>query len=419
MSIRPLLITFVLGLLTYFVLFPVVVSAAPDEKILEAANREQADVIETLKNLVLIESGSGDRVGLGKIADLLDSRLKKLGFKTERRKSPVDVGAETVIGTITGTGSHRIMLMAHMDTVYDTGILQSQPYKMDGNKLFGPGIADAKGGIAVILHALQILVDADWKDFATLTVLFNPDEETGSAGSGEIIAAIAEQSDTVLSFEPTGVKDRGQWLLLGTAAYASVRLEIHGRSSHAGAAPEEGRNAVIELAHQLLQTKDVAKSIIGAQLNWTNIISDQAFNQIPELAVAIGDARITVAGAEEELQVALQAKVGSSKLVPDTKAIVTVKVIRPGYQSNEAGYALAQQAKNIQWEIIHGSFWIVPMTKGATDAGYAGRSGKATVVESFGLSGDGYHAQDEYIEIDSIVPRLYLIVRLLNELGKK
>jgi len=418
MTKRTLSTPLIITLLTCLSLLPVAY-ASPDKNILNAANREEAAVIDTLKSLVMIESGSGDRAGLGEIADLLDNRLKKLGLKTEKRRSTVDVGAETVIGTITGTGSQRIMLMAHMDTVYEKGTLESQPYKRDGNKLFGPGIADAKGGIAVILHALQILFDAGWTDFATLTVLFNPDEETGSAGSGEIITAIADQSDTVLSFEPTGIKNRGQWLLLGTAAYASVRLEVHGRSSHAGSAPQEGRNAVIELAHQLLQTKDVANSIIGAQLNWTNIVSDQAFNQIPELAVAIGDARITVPGAEEELQEALQAKVDSSKLVPDTKAMVTVKVIRPGFQASEAGFALAEQAKLIQREVVHGSFWIVPMTKGATDAGYAGQSGKATVVESFGLSGDGYHAQDEYIEIDSIVPRLYLIVRLLNELGKK
>lgn len=418
-TIRSMFAFFLFGLSVGFVLISGAAKAALDEKMLEAANREQLAVIETLKSLVMIESGSDDAVGLAKLANLLDGRLQALGFATERRKSSADVGADTVIGTITGTGRQKVVLMAHMDTVYETGILQTQPYKIEGNKLYGPGIADDKGGIAVILHTLNILADTGWNDYDTLTVLFNPDEEIGSAGSGEIIAAIADQSDTVLSFEPTGTKDVGEWLLLGTASYASVRLEVKGRASHAGHAPEAGRNAVIELAHQLLQTRDVAEGIEGAQLNWTNVIADQAFNQIPDSAIATGDARITKAGAEQKLQAALQAKVDSSKLVPDTKTTVTVTVIRPGFEAGPAGHAVAQLALGVQAELKRRPFWIVLMAKGATDAGYAGLSGKAAVVESFGLSGDGYHARNEYIEIDSISPRLYLVARLLIELGKQ
>ncbi len=393
--------------------------AAPDKKMLEAANREQPAVIETLKSLVMIDSGSGNTAGLAAMANVLESRLQALGFTTERKKSTTDVGADTVIGTITGTGRQKVLLMGHMDTVYETGILETQPYRIDGNRLFGPGIADDKGGIAVILHVLKILADADWTDYATLTVLFNPDEETGSHGSGEIIAGLADQSNTVLSFEPTGTSSGGAWLLLGTAAYASVRMEVKGRTSHAGSAPDTGRNAVIELAHQLLQTRDVAKGIPGTQLNWTNVVSDKAFNQIPDMAVAVGDGRITVPGAEQTLQAAMQAKVDSSKLVPDTETTVTVTIIRPGFVATPAGFELAQLAKRIYGEVHGGGFWLVPMVKGATDAGYAGRSGKAAVAEGFGLPGDGYHANDEYIEIDSIPRHLYMVARLLTELGKQ
>ncbi len=419
MTMRSLLAHPILGFCAGFLMVVGVANAAPDEALLDAAKREQAAVIETLKSLVLIESGSSDAAGLAKMADQLDDRLKALGFKTERRSSKADVGADTVIGTLTGTGRQKVMLMAHMDTVYETGILQTQPYKIDGNKLYGPGIADAKGGIAVILHTLKILADAGWTDYATLTVLFNPDEETGSHGSGEIIAELAEQSNSVLSFEPTGTKSVGAWLLLGTAAYASVRMEVQGRASHAGRSPQKGRNAIIELAHQLLQTQDVDKGIPGVQLNWTNVVSDKAFNQIPDLAVAIGDGRITVPGAEKTLAEALQTKADSAKLVPDTKTTVTVTILRPGFTATPAGHAAAQLAKRIYREVHNGNFWLVAMAKGATDAGYAGRSGKAAVLESLGLPGDGYHAKNEYIEIDAIPRHLYLAARLLVELGKK
>jgi glutamate carboxypeptidase len=419
MMMRSAVVLASLSLKIALTAFAVTAQAAPDKTILEASNREQSDLVETLKRLVMIESGSGDAAGLAAMAEFLEPRLRALGFKTRRIKSPADVRADIVVGTLTGTGHQKLMLMAHMDTVYQTGILRTQPYKIEGNRMYGPGIADDKGGIAVILHALKILADAGWTDYATLTVLFNPDEETGSRGSGDVISELAHQADTVLSFEPTGTSSTGAWLLLGTAAYASVRMEVKGRASHAGNTPQDGRNALIELAHQLLQTRDVANDIPGAQLNWTNAVSDKAFNQIPDLAVAIADARITKPGAERTLQAALQAKVESAKLVPDTQTSVTVTIIRPGFRANDAGYAVANLAKRIYAEVHGGPFWIVPMAKGATDAGYASRSGKAAVVECFGLPGAGYHAKDEYIQIDAIPRHLYLMARLLMELGKQ
>ena len=393
--------------------------AAPDAKLLDAAQAAQPAVVETLKSLVMIESGSGDVAGLAKMATLLDERLTALGFKIERRKATAGAGADIVIGTLKGSGKRNIMLQGHMDTVYLAGILQTQPYKLDGNKLYGPGIADDKGGLAVILHAVRILNDAGWKDYATLTVLVNPDEEVGSVGSGEIIAALADQHDTVLSFEPTAAKAvaKGESLLLGAAGIALVTLEVKGRAAHAGAAPELGRNAIIEISHQMIQTRDLAQGIPGVTLNWTNVVSNKARNQIPELAVALGDVRITVPGAEVKLNEALQAKLASSKLVPDTVVTAKLEIGRPSFLAGAPGLALGQKAQAIYKEIDR-DLGLVPMTGGGTDAAYARRSGKATVVESFGLAGWGYHARDEYIELDSIVPRLYLVTRLLTEIGK-
>jgi glutamate carboxypeptidase len=242
----------------------------------------------------------------------------------------------------------------------------------------------------------------------------------GSGGSGEIIAALGEQHDVVLSFEPTGAKavTKTEALLLGAAGIASVTLEVKGKAAHAGAAPDQGRNAIIEISHQMLQTKDLAKDIPGVTLNWTNVISNKATNQIPELAVARGDVRITVPGAEDRLNTALQAKIASSKLVPDTVTTARLVVGRPSFVSGPRGRLLAEQAQAIYKEIDR-DLALVPMTGGGTDAAFAARSGKAVVVESFGLAGWGFHARDEYIEIDSIVPRLYLVTRLLTEIGKQ
>lgn len=129
-------------------LWPALAHAAADEKLKAAATQAQPAVIESLREMVLIESGSSDAAGLKKMADYTETRLKALGATTERRKATAGVGADIVIGTLTGTGTKKIMLIAHMDTVYQPGILQTQPWKIEGNKVFGPGIADDKGGIA-------------------------------------------------------------------------------------------------------------------------------------------------------------------------------------------------------------------------------------------------------------------------------
>lgn len=395
-------------------------ASGADPRLRQAAQAEQPAVIATLHDLVSIESGSADRAGLAKIADYLDRRLHTLGARVDRIPSATG-GAELVRGVFEGKGALKVMLIAHMDTVYDSGILTSEPYRRDGNLLYGPGIADDKGGVAVILHALALLRTQQWDNYARITVLFNPDEETGSPGSGETIARLAQQHDVVLSFEPSPakavIKDEG--VLLSAAGTSEVTMTVQGRAAHAGAAPEQGRNALIELAHQLLATRDVAAGVKGAQLNWTTAEAGSVRNQIPQSARAGGDVRVTEPGANEKLQAALQAWVQQDPLVPDTTTTVTLLARRPIYVAGEKGKALADMARGIYAELDGRHLLMHPGTNGGTDAGFAGRSGHAAVLEGLGLAGWGYHAKNEYIEIDSIAPRLYLTARMLIELGAK
>jgi glutamate carboxypeptidase len=394
-------------------------AAPPDEKLRAMADAAKPELIETLRQMVAIESGSADVEGLAKMADFTEARLKALGAKTERRKTTRGAGADIVIGTFEGTGHAKLMLMGHMDTVYERGILTSQPWRVDGERIYGPGIADDKGGIAVVLHALKILKEVEWRNFGKITVLFNPDEEVGSIGSGELISEIADQHDFVLSCEPTVAAPaaKNDALLLGASGTATGRIEVKGRASHAGAAPDRGRNALIELAHQLLQTRDIANSIPGTQLNWTTAQAGKVRNQIPEGAVAGADIRVTVPEGLKKLQAALDEKV-KDRLIPDTETVVSIEVGRPPFVATDRGRLLAKEGQMIYAEIGR-TLDIVDMTGGATDAGFANRSGKAVVVESFGLAGYGYHARDEYIDAGSIAPRLYLMTRMLKELGKR
>jgi glutamate carboxypeptidase len=394
--------------------------AAPDARLLAAAQKAQPAVIEHLKEMVLIESGSTQTDGLLKMADLLEKRLHALGFKTERRKVTSGTGADILIGTLKGTGKRKIMLQGHMDTVYQPGILATQPFKVEGNRVYGPGIIDDKGGLECMLTSLQILKDAGWRDYDTLTVMVNPDEETGSAGSGEIIAALGDQHDYALSFEFTADASivKGEPLTMGTAGIAEPKMEVKGRASHAGNAPDEGRNALYELSHQMLQTKDVAKDIPGVTLNWTNASAAGPFNQIPAKATATGDVRITKPGADKLLEAAVQQKIKSGRLIPDTETTFTLVTNRPPFVANDQGRALAAKAQAIYKEIDR-ELGLTPMVGGGTDAAYAARSGRAVVLESLGFGGWGAHAKDEYVAVDTIVPRLYLVTRLLTEIGKQ
>ena len=390
-----------------------------DAPLFEAAQAAQPAVVQTLRDLVTMETGSANLEGLTQISNYLETRLKALGATTERIKTP-DSERVMIKGVLTGSGRLKAMLIAHMDTVYPAGILATQPLRQDGNKLFGPGIADDKGGIAVILHSLAALQTTGWRDFATLTVLINSDEEIGSGSSGETIATLAALHDVVLSYEPSPAKAIAKFegVLLAAAGTATATLEVKGRASHAGAAPEQGRNALMELSHQMLATQDIAKDIPGALLNWTYAQGGLVRNQIPEKAYAFADVRLMLPGAAEKISAALNAKIKESKRVPDTEVSVKFEFGRPPYVAGERGLALAKRAQAIYTELEGRKLILHPSTGGGTDAGFASRSGKAVVLESLGLAGWGYHAKDEYIELDSIVPRLYLTTRLLQEMAK-
>ena len=393
--------------------------AAPDAAVLAAARAAEPAVIQSLKDMVAIESGTMDAPGLGRMADYAEARLKALGLQVERSRAGAEP-RDVLVGRLAGTGQRRLMLIAHMDTVYWPGILASQPIRQDGNKLYGPGIADDKGGMAVVLHTLALLKAAGWQNYAQLTVLFNADEESGSGGSGDLIARLGEQHDVVLSYEPTAAKEvaKAEGVLLAAAGAVPLTMTVKGRTAHAGAAPQLGRNALIEAAHQMLQTRDIAKGIPGAQLNWTTLETGKTRNQIPEIASVGADVRLTAAGADARLLAALRAQAVASTLVPDTEVSFALGAGRPPFVGGERTLALAKRAQAIYAELDNRPLTLVPGTGGGTDAGFANRSGKPAVLESLGLAGWGYHAKDEYIEIDSIVPRLYLSARLLMDLGR-
>jgi len=381
------------------------------ETLLKKAEAEQKPYLATVEQLVNVDTGTGQEPGLKTVSALLIERLKALGAKVETSPASPSAG-DNIVGTFKGTGKKSFLLMVHYDTVFLPGTAAKRPFKVDGERAYGPGVADAKGGVAMILHSLKLLQDDKFDGFGTLTVLFNPDEETGSAGSKKIIAELARQHDYVFSYEPPD-KDA---VTVATNGINGVMLEVKGKSSHAGSAPEEGRNAAMELAHQMLQLKDLGDSAKGTTVNWTMVRAGDKRNIIPSSASAEADMRYSDLSESDRVLADAQRLV-QKKLIDDTEVTVRLEKGRPPLAKNAASEQLAKEAQ-VLYARIDRKIEAIAMRFG-TDAGYAYVPGsdKPAVLETMGVVGAGLHADDEYIELSSIAPRLYLTVALIRQLS--
>ena len=398
--------------------------AQPLEPVLSQVRAQKQPLLETLKELTAIESGSRDIEGLDRIAAVIEARLKALGADSVELIEPANVYrmedtpekiGKAVRGTFRGKGSKKLLLIAHMDTVYAKGMAEKQPFRIDGDRAYGLGIADDKHGIALILHAIRVLKDTGFDEYGTLTVLINGDEEISSPGHRELISKAGAEHDATMSFEGTGTNDQ---LRLATAGIAGVTIKVKGRASHAGSAPERGINALYELAHQILQMKDFSEPATGLKMNWT--VAKAGFNRnvIPYEAEAMADIRVLRVADFDGIEARIREK-AKTQLVPDAKVEVVFDRRRPPLEAPLASVAFATHAQGIYRELGKTLKVATVSTGGGTDAAFAALRTKAPVVEGWGLMGFGAHSNDaEYVHIDSIEPRLYLTVRMIMDFAR-
>ncbi|CAB3849344.1 M20/M25/M40 family metallo-hydrolase [Achromobacter ruhlandii] len=397
--------------------------AAPVAAVHDAAEQQKQAMLDTMRDLVNIESGSRDVEGVERIAALIGERLKALGGKVEILQAtdisrlddtPERVGP-MVHAEFKGSGQKRIMLIAHMDTVYRNGMLKDQPFRIDGDRAYGLGIADDKHGVALILHTVALLQKLDFKDYGTLTVLINGDEEISSPGARATITRLGADQDAVFSFEGGGAEGR---LTLATSGIGAAYLTVQGKTSHAGARPEGGVNALTELSHQILQLKDLSKPEEGLKLNWTVAQAGTNRNVIPGQATAQADARALKVSDFDALERTLQERI-QKKLLPEAKVSVKFEVRRPPLEATPASRALANHGVAIYQELGLPMKVIDRASGGGTDAAFAALKARGPVIEGMGLSGFGAHSNDaEYIQIPSIVPRLYLAARMIMDVSQ-
>jgi len=257
-----------------------------------------------------------------------------------------------------------------------------------------------------------------YRDYKTLTVVINGDEEVSTPGARNLITRIASEHDVVLSCESTPApKDE---LAITTAGIGAATIVVHGRAAHAGMQPEDGRNALYELAHQILATKDLGDPSKGIKFNWTVAQAGTVRNAIPDRAQANADVRIRRVADYDAIEKAFRDGVAKSRLIPDTTVEANFERRRPPLEVNDRQRALVKKAQAIYAEIGKQLGLDDTAKGGGTDAAFAALSGKPVVVENFGLAGYGQHSQEaEYVDMDSIAPRVYLLARMVMEAGRE
>ncbi len=382
------------------------------------ASNEAPELLKTLEELVAIESGSTDLEGLAKIQAAIGKKLDGLGipYQLIQGSGNTKTGAMVLV-KIKGNGTAKIALIAHMDTVYQKGDSKKQPFKVADGKAYGLGIQDDRAGIAVILHTLKIIKTAGINSFGELTVLINADEEIGSPGSKETIMALGEANDLVISCETSGTK--ADYVRLATSSIARADLKVQGKAAHSGANPEFGRNALYEMAHQVLQTRDLNNIAPGVKFNWTLAQAGTVRNMIPFGATATADIRANKMSDFDLVEEKLKEKI-QHHLIPETTVTLDFVRARPPLEPTDKSLAVAKLAQSIAKEIQWPLDILETPTGGGTDAAYAQKRSRGAVIESFGLQGFGGHTDNaEYILIESIKPRLFITSMLIDQFSRQ
>lgn len=374
----------------------------PDPALAALAEQETEAVLETLRGLTSVDSGTGQAPGMLAVVEQVERFARGIGGEPERLSPANGVAGPNLVITFKGTGKRRIMLMSHMDTVYPAGTAAARPLRREGNRAIAPGIADDKGGIAVFLHAMKLLKARGFQDYERVTMVFNSDEERGSGGSRDLIRSRAGAHDVVLSGEPTGPQEsivlgtsgvgqfairmsaggpfassesrpleeladailrsrdvqqqvpgsRLNWTIAraedprsvqrlagGERQHATLVFRVQGRSSHAGVNPAGGINAVVEVADLVRRTTEAAAALPGARLHWRHASGGLVGNMIPDRGQAVAELALP-AGADLSAALAALAAAGTRPLLAGA-AVTTETSPGLGWQGGGGGEVLA------------------------------------------------------------------------------
>ncbi len=365
------------------------------------------DTKSLLKLLVETESPSRDKAAVDRVGAIVAEEARKLGARVEiipnqvtgnhvlcRFPSPTGRGVR---------GEGGILLLCHMDTVFPLGTLNKMPFREADSKIFGPGTLDMKAGIVIALAAIEESQKSG--SSRPVTLLCNSDEEIGSHTSRAHIERLAKQSALVLVLEG-GLLDGG--LKTWRKGVGEFFVKTRGRAAHAGGDHEKGRNAIEEMAHQVIAIQKLTDYSKQTTLNVGVIQGGTVSNVVPEEAAIQVDVRVMQPGEWERIE----AEMRQLKPVLDGTSIeVTGRLNRPPLPFDETMKATFENARAIAAQI--GMDLKAGGTGGASDGNFVAPLG-IPLLDGLGAVGEGYHSEREYIFADSLPERTRLLSALLT-----
>lgn len=359
-----------------------------------------------LRDWVECESPTFDAAAVNRMMDMASRTMVLSGGRIERIPGRMGYG-DCVRASFPHPTPHvpGILVMGHLDTVHPIGTLQSLPYRREGNRAYGPGILDMKGGNYLALEAIRQLQRAGIATHLPVTVLFTSDEEIGSPSTRDIIEAEAARHAYVLVPEPAR-PDGG--VVTGRYAIARFNLEATGRPSHAGSSPGAGRSAIREMARKLIEIEDLTTEsctfsvgvIHGGQ--WVNCVT----------TTCKGEA-LSMAKRQADLDRGVAAMLDLRASSNEVQFQVTRGVTRPVWEPDARGMALYETARGIATSL--GYHIKSQSSGGGSDGNFTGAMGIPT-LDGLGVAGTGAHTLGEYIEVDSLAYRGKLMAGLLATL---
>ena len=359
-----------------------------------------------LERLVNFDTGTHSLDTLTEASRWLEGNLRELGLNVERHEA---AGAgPTLVGRMSGRGRARVLFLAHYDTVFEPGEPQRRPFRSEGGRAYGPGVADMKGGVITLWEALRALRSMGWDDFKTITVVHNADEEVGSPTSRAIIEAEARRADLCLVHEP-GRPDGS--VVTARKGVARFVLRVRGKAAHAGTHPRDGASAMVALAHKIVAIHGLNDLDRGLTFNSIVTHGGTRSNIIPEQATAEIDMRLPTAALGDEAIARLRAIAGQEHL-PGTSAVLEGGVNRPPMESTPGTHsllAIASQAASTLGLPLKAT-----STGGGSDGNFVTPLG-VPVLDGLGAVGGAYHSSDEWLDLSSIPQRAALTALLVWE----
>lgn len=366
-------------------------------------------MLRLLETLVNIDSGTGHVGGARAIVDIIAPLLRELQLTVKTYDTPV--GPQLVAY---GHREPQVLLVGHIDTVFPEGTAAQRPFRIEGTRAYGPGVTDMKSGIVNLLYVVKAL--SQHEDLHQhVRIVINCDEETSSLYSRTYITEEAKRCVAAFVFEPSS---NMATLTTERKGVGIVRIDVTGIASHAGSSFADGLSAIEELARIVVALHQLNKTDAGHSVNVGLISGGTARNVVAERASATVDLRYTTKEEGENLLKAVNKICQPSK--PGYTVNVESRLTRPPLVRTEAIVRLFEHVKEAG--VPFGLHFEQSSSGGVSDANLIAAAG-VPVIDSFGPIGARVHSDEEYLELDSIVPKAawaaYAIGGFVNQSRKK